>query len=68
MAEKKKVNAKREAEEVSPMLRAPRTKRFADIARFSQAKANEAIRRKGGKDQSAIKAELALKEAVRLVC
>lgn len=44
MAEKKKVNAKREAEE---------------------AKANEAIRRKGGKDQGAIKAELALKAAVR---
>ena len=36
----------------------------ADYPSSAQAKANEAIRRKGGKDQSAIKAELALKEAV----
>ena len=43
MAEKKKAQAKKDAED---------------------AKANEAIRRKGGKDQAQIKADLALKEAV----
>ena len=42
MEEKRKVQAKKDAEE---------------------AKANEAIRRKGGKDQQQLKAELQLKEA-----